>query len=133
MANLTITNNDIGSEILKNAQVQDDTIVFAGAATREPGTIMARLITSGKLAVFVKGGVADGNGIPSVILLHQVVATGAGDLPARVGISGEYRKERLIIFADGDDSNIDAAVKDQLREISLIPVNVQELNILDNQ
>lgn len=133
MANPVITNNELDSSILKNAQVQNDTITFAGADVLAPGTILARAITSGKLIIYVKGGVADGNGVPSVILLHEVTATGAGDLPARVGISGEYRKERLIIDADGDDSNIDAAVKDLLREISLIPVNVKLLGIFDNQ
>lgn len=133
MANLTVTNNDIGSVILKNAQFQDDEVTFTGADTLAPGTILARDSVSGKLVIFVKGGVTNENGIPKVVLTHELIAAGAGDLPARVGISGEYRKERLIIDADGDDSNIDDAVKDQLRDFSLVPVNVKELNILDNQ
>ena len=48
-------------------------------------------------------------------------------------VAGSYRKERLVIDADGDDSNIDAAVIDQLRDYGLTPIDVQELGILDNQ
>ncbi len=133
MANLTITNNDIGSEILEGARFQDDTLTLAGADTIAPGTILARDSTSSKLVLFVKGGTTNENGIPKVILTHEVVSTGAGDSPVRVGVTGKYRKERLIIDADGDDSNIDAVVKDQLRDYGLVPLNVQELNDYDNQ
>lgn len=37
------------------------------------------------------------------------------------------------IDADGDDTNIDKAVIDQLRDYGLTPIDVDELNILDNQ
>ena len=48
-------------------------------------------------------------------------------------VSGSVRAERLIIDADGDGSNVDAAVLDQLRDYSLVSIDVQELNTLDNQ
>lgn len=133
MANLTITNNNIGSSVLEGARFQDDTLNLAGADTMAPGTILARDSVSDKLVIFVKGGTTNENGIPKVILTHEVVATGAGDFAVRVGVAGKYRKERLIIDADGDDSNIDAVVKDQLRNYGLVPLNVQELNDYDNQ
>jgi len=38
-----------------------------------------------------------------------------------------------VIDADGDASNVDAVVIDQLRDYSLVPVDVDELNILGNQ
>lgn len=133
MVNLTVTNNDYGDEILRNVDFKDDTVTFAGADTLAPGTILARDSVSLKLVIFVKGGIVNENGIPKVILTHELVATGAGDLPARVATKGEFRKDKLIIDADGDDSNIDAAVIDQLRDYGLTPLDVSELNIQDNQ
>lgn len=133
MANLTITNNDLSVVEISNAEFRDDTVTFAGADTLAPGTILARDSVSLKLVIFVKGGVTNENGIPKAILTHELVAAGAGDLPARVAVSGEFRKSKLIIDADGDDSNIDAAVIDQLRDYGLVPLEVSELNIQDNQ
>lgn len=133
MPNITITNNDLTSPILQSGEFQDDVITFAGADTLAPGTILARDSVSEKLVIYVKGGSTNENGIPKVVLTQEVVAAGAGDVQARVAISGKFRKEKLIIDADGDDSNIDAPVLDQLRSYGLIPVNVEELNIPDNQ
>ena len=131
--NMTVTNVDLGSVILKNAQHRDDTITFAGADVFAEGTILARDSVSGKLVLFVKGGATNENGIPKAVLTYDITATGAGDLPGRAMISGEVRKERLIIDADGDDSNIDAAVIDQLRDYGIVAINVTELAELDNQ
>ena len=133
MANSIITNVDLGNVILLNAQFGDDELTFAGAGTVLAGTILARDSVSLKLVPFVKGGVINENGIPKAIITFDVVATGAGDLPVRAGISGSYRKERLIIDADGNDTNVDAAVKDQLRDYDLVPIDVDELLSLDNQ
>lgn len=128
-----ITNNDLGGPVLQEADFRDELITFAGADTLLEGTILARDSVSLKLVIFVKGGATNENGIPKAILTYEVVAAGAGDVPVRAGISGKYVKERLVIDADADDSNIDAAVIDQLRNYSLVPIDVQELNILDNQ
>ena len=133
MANITSTNNDLNSPILDGAEFRDDIITFAGADTLAPGTILARDSVSLDLVIFVKGGSTNGNGIPKAVLTYELTAAGAGDLPARVAVAGKYRKEKLIIDADGDDSNIDAAVIDQLRDYGLTPVDVTELNIQDNQ
>lgn len=86
----------------------------------------------GKMVPFATDG-AGGAQIPKEILTYEVTATGAGDIPIRGGVSGEYRKERLVIDADGDDSNVTNAIIDQLRDYGLVPINVTELNILDNQ
>lgn len=133
MANLNITNLDIGSVIVEGAKFRDDIITFAGAATYSAGTILARSTASGKLIAYVKGGGVDGNGVPVAILTYDVTATGAGDISSRAGVSGVYRKEKLIILADGDASNVDNVVMDLLRDYSLIPLDVNEINILDNQ
>lgn len=133
MANITVTNCDLGSAILQDAQFRDELLTFAGAGTVIAGTILARDSVSGNLVPFVVGGVANENGIPKMILTYDVVATGAGNIPVRAAASGQFRKERLVINADGDDTNIDAVVIDQLRDYGFVPINVDELGVLDNQ
>ncbi|ARB06248.1 hypothetical protein SppYZU01_11 [Shewanella phage SppYZU01] len=133
MANLTITNVDIGNVILQDADFRDELLTFGGAATVLEGTILARDSVSGKLVPFVKGGATNENGIPKAIVTYDVVAAGAGDVAIRAGVAGKYRKERLVIDADGDASNVDDVVIDQLRDYGLVAIDVQELGILDNQ
>ena len=131
--NMTVINNDLGTPIIEDAEFKDDTLTFAGADTFAAGTILARDSVSDNLVLFVKGGVVNENGIPKAILTYDVTAAGAGNVAIRAGIAGKYRKEKLIIDADGDDSNIDAVVIDELRDYGLVPLNVSELNIQDNQ
>lgn len=133
MANITITNCDLGNVILEGADIRDELLTFAGAATVLAGTILARDSVSLLLVPFEKGGSTNENGIPKAVLTYDVTAAGAGDEAVRVCVGGKVRKERLIIDADGDGSNIDDAVLDQLRDYAIIPIDVQELNILDNQ
>jgi len=133
MSNITITNNAIGSVILHGAQFRDGAVTFTGAGTLAEGTILAVDSSTLKFVPFVKGGTTDENGIPKAILTYDVTAAGAGDVQSRVAVAGSYRKELLIIAADGDASNVDQAVTDQLRDYGLVSIDVQELNILDNQ
>ena len=133
MSNLTITNVSLGSVILLNGQFNDDQITFGGAGTLKEGTILARNSSTLKLVPFVKGGSSNGNGIPKAVLTYAVTATGAGNVAVRDMVSGSVRAERLIIDADGDASNVDAAVLDQLRDYSLIAIEVKELYSFDNQ
>lgn len=133
MSNITVTNVDIGNVILKDGEFRDDLLTFAGAATVKEGTILARDSVSLKLVPFVKGGTTNENGIPKAVLTYDVTATGAGDVAIRDMVSGSVRAQRLVIDADGDASNVDAAVLDQLRDYALVSIDVQELNILDNQ
>lgn len=133
MSNITVTNVDIGNVILKDGEFRDDLLTFAGAGTVVEGTILARDSVSLKLVPFVKGGVTNENGIPKAVLTYDVTATGAGDVAIRDMVSGSVRAQRLIIDADGDGSNVDAVVLDQLRDYALVSIDVQELNILDNQ
>ncbi len=133
MTNLVITNVDVGSVILEGGEFRDELLTFGGAGTVVEGTILARDSVSDKLVPYVKGGVTNENGIPKAIVTYDVVALGAGDETIQAGVSGSYRKQRLVIDADGDDSNIDAVVMDELRDYGLVSIDVQELNILDNQ
>jgi len=133
MANLEIVNVDTGSVILRDAVHSDGLLTFAGADTFVAGTIIARDSVSLKYVVFVKGGSTNENGIPKALLTSDISAAGAGDVAIRAMITGFLRKERLVIDADGDDTNVDATVRDQLRTYGLVALDVQELNILDNQ
>ena len=133
MPNSTITNVDIGSVILEEGKFRDDLLTFAGVATILEGTILARDSVSLKLVPFVKGGITNENGIPKAVLTYEVTSTGAGDVPVRDMVSGSVRAGRLVIDADGDATNVDNKVLDQLRDFSLVAIDVQELNILDNQ
>ena len=130
---MTVTNITLRNPILSDAEFRDELLTLAGADVIAPGTILARDSVSQKLVLFVKGGSTNQNGIPKAILTYQVTSTGAGDVPIRAGVSGKFRKEKLIIDADGTGANVDAAVLDQLRDYSLVPSNVTELNIVDNQ
>lgn len=133
MANITIENVDLGNVVLDSGEFKDDLLTFGGAGTVVAGTILARDSVSLKLVPYVIGGSTNENGIPKTVLTYDVTATGAGDVAVRSLISGKVRKERLVVDADGDDSNITNAILDQLRSYSIVPVSVTELNVLDNQ
>lgn len=132
MANPTSTTCDQGAVQIRDCQFADGVITFGGALTAKVGTILARDSVSLKYVIFVKGGVTNGNGIPKAVLAEELVAGGAGDLPGRVIIKGEVVKEKLIIQADGSDTNIDGAVLDQLSDYGITPVNAKQLAVLDN-
>ena len=133
MANLTVTNVDLGNVILQNAEFSDDTLTLAANISADAGLILARNTTSGFLVPFAVAGTG-GTGIPLAILTYDVEGSVAGgDFPIRAGVSGSYRKERLIILAQAPSTVITKAISDLLRDYSLIPIDVTELNFLDNQ
>ena len=130
---MTVTNNDLGGVVLESGQFRDDLLTVGGAVTVLEGTILARDSVSLKLVPYVKGGITNENGIPKAILTYPVTSAGAGDVSVRDMVSGSVRAGRLVIDLDGDASNVDNAVLDQLRNYTLISVDVTELNISDNQ
>jgi len=133
MANPIITNINNAELVIHGKEYSDEVLTFGGAGTVLKGTILARDSSTLKLVVFEKGGTTNGNGIPKALAVVDIVAAGAGDEPLRALINGGVRSDLLIIDADGDDSNVDATVLDQLRDYTLIAVAVTELNSLDNQ
>lgn len=136
MSNLEITNNDSSTLVIQStgiAQYQDDTFTASGAKTYPAGTILARDSVSGKLVVFVKGGSTNENGIPKALLGLELVTTGSGDVNVRPLVSATVNGNLLVIDADGDNSNVNAAVIDQLRDYTLIVEDVAELSSFDNQ
>ena len=133
MANIEITTATRRTIVIWDPVYQDDTVKFAGAGTLLAGTIMARDTSDLKLVPFVKGGSTNGNGIPNCVLLDALTAAGAGDVTTRPVISGRLRKGDLVIDADGNASNIDAAVEDQLRTFTIIAQPTDQLSEYDNQ
>lgn len=133
MADPIINNVDLGNVVYSDGEFRADEVTFTGAGTLAEGTILARDSVSGKLIPFVKGGSTNEDGIPKAVITYDVVAAGAADEPVRALVGGNVRKERLIIAADGDASNVDDVVIDQLRDYSIIALDVTELSKLDNQ
>ena len=137
MANITILNVDLGSVLLKSSEIgfADDTLTIAATTTLAEGTILARDSVSGKLVAFVKAGITNEDGIPKTVLTYDVANTTAGvlDFSIRAPSTASVRKQRLIIAADGNDSNVDAAVIDQLRDFGIFAIAVDDETILDNQ
>jgi hypothetical protein len=86
----------------------------------------------GKLVPFAIAGVG-GEQIPKSVVTYDVVAAGAGDEKIRDMVSGRLNGSRLIIDLDGDNSNVTDAILDQLRDYTLVTIDVTELNLLDNQ
>lgn len=128
----TITPIENGGVLMGENTFRDETFSAVAATTHPEGTILARLTATGKLVAFIKGG-AGGSEVPKAVLTYPVTSTGIQDIPIRAAVSGKFRKDRLVILADGDDSNIDAVVLDQLRDYGLFPVDVVENNIPDNE
>jgi len=135
MTNLTITNLDLGNVILQEVDSRDESLHFFVDKTIFAGTILARENVNNHLVPFIKGGTTNGDDIPLAVLSYDVIGVGGinFEIPIRALIAGKVRKERLIIDVDGDASNVDDVVIDQLRDFSIIAIDVQELNILDNQ
>lgn len=133
MSNIEVTNNNTTGVAIWDPVFEGDTLTFTGAGTYAAGTLLARDSSTLKLIAFVKGGTTNENGIPKVVLTYDVTATAAGDVAIRPAVSGRLRASSLVIAADGDASNVDAAVLDQLRGYGLVALATSELSELDNQ
>lgn len=129
MANITTTSNSpAGIAVDPNPlDFRDELLTFAGAATILAGTLLARDTTSLKLVPYVKGGSTRGNGVVCCVSQYAVTAAGAGDLPVRPLMQGRVYKKKLVIDADGNDSNIDGTVIDLLRARNILAVDSVEL------
>ncbi len=133
MTNEVTTNVDRGNVILAYGEFRDYTLSGTAADVIAEGTILAIHATNGNAIIFEKDGTTDGNGVPSVVMTYDVTIPSGGTIPIRACVGGVVRKERLIIDADNSASNVDNAVIDGLRARSIIPLDVFELQIQDNQ
>lgn len=133
MPNLTRTDIDTATGIVTGGdpKFRDELITFGGAGTLLRGCLLARDTSTKKLVPYVKGGVANGNGIVCAVLTYPVTATGAGDVKSRVLMKGNVCKNRLVINADGNATNIDGTVIDLMRDVGIMPEDVQALTGYD--
>ena len=135
MSNPEITNVDLGAVELEGGRFNHDkTLTVAATTTIKAGTILAFSTATSKFVPFVVGG-ADGTGEPKAVITYEVKnETGSPvDNVASLLVEGRVRLEKLVIQADGDASNVDQAVIDQLRDYGITPQSVQETSVLDNQ
>lgn len=104
-----------------------------GAADFVAGDLFTITVSAdGSLVPYAKGG-SRGDQLPVAVLAHEVTKTGAGTERVEVLVEGTVNKKRLVIDADGDDSNIDAAVIDALRGFGIVPIDAPQHSVLDNQ
>jgi hypothetical protein len=133
MSNISINNIDTGNVILADAKFNDGVFTAGSTSVVLSGTILARNTTTNKFIPYVKGGTTDGNGVPLAVLTYDITPAAAGDVAIRPMLSGSVVLERLVIFADGDGSNVGAVETDGLRDYSIVPINVTQLSGYDNQ
>jgi hypothetical protein len=131
MANITITDVNVGSIEKRDGEFEDGLLTLAGADDIAPGTILARDSVSLKFVLFVKGGSTNQNGIPKAVTTYRITSAGAGDVKIRALVSGTVNRDRLIIDADGTGANIDAAVVDQLRDYRIYAEKYASLGAYD--
>jgi len=113
-----MTTTTLSKVILSNLEPRDETLT-ATAKTYPVGTLLARDTSTLKLVPFVKGGNTNGNGIINSVLTRELVATAAQDYSVSVTIAGQVDKDLLVIDADGDASNVDAAIVDELAKMGI--------------
>lgn len=130
MADPVITNIDNRTVLIQDAQFNDEVITFAGADTFAEGTVMARITATDKVVPWDSGGAA-GTEIPKGVLTFDLVATGAGDVSARMLVGGVVREELLLEDGVGT-ANIDKALLDKLRDFGIIALSSVELGGFDN-
>lgn len=92
-------------------------------------TFTLAVAVDGTFVVYAVDGIG-GAQIPNAVLTYDVTATGAGTAAIRALVSGNVRRDKLIIDAGG---TVTDAIADMLRHTSIIPFDVSELNIYDNQ
>lgn len=92
-------------------------------------TATLTVAADGKLVPFNPAG-AGGEQIPVAVLTYDVTKASGGDVAIRALVAGRVNKTRLVIDAGGTVTN---KICDQLRSMSIIPINVEQLSELDNQ
>ena len=129
MSNITDTPVDTGGVILRQDAIayDDVTVNFAGADTYAMGTIMAYNTATSKYVPFAIGG-ANGTGTPVTVLTYALSRTTAGDSVARLPIHGTMNRNRLIVHADGDDSNLTRDHLDVLHARGILTQKVNQLS-----
>lgn len=129
MANITITNNDIGSVVLE-LWGQADNILENAAVTEETfvaGTLLGRHATDGHLYPYDPEG-EDGLDAPKYVLTYDVTIAASSDKPVTVLAAGKVNARRLVVHGGA----VTAADLDALLDRPIIPVDTKQLGQIDN-
>ena len=94
-------------------------------------TFTITVAADGDLVVYAPDGVG-GAQIPLAILQEPITVAGTVDKRTRVLVGGEVAFDALVIDADGDNSNITAAILDALRDFAIVGVPGTRVDELDN-
>ena len=108
-------------------------LVFTeGGTDWAAGDVFALVVVAdGDWVIYDKTGVGGAQLAKGILTIEQI-ATGTEDQSTRPLISGKVRAEK--IFTDAAPSTaITDLIKEQLREIGILAISVDELNIQDNQ
>jgi len=97
-----------------------DVITLTAAA--QTGTPLVALDLDGK------NGAQD----PMAVMTYAYTSTGSGNVPFRALVAGEVIFDRLLIDADGNNSNIDDVVLDQLKHVGIVATVATQVSVLDN-
>ena len=126
--NLTLDVGAGGTTILEAGGLQFS--VTDGATNFALGDAAPLTVAAdGDVVIFATDG-AGGAQIPSMVMTYETVATGAEDQAQRAMVSGQVRREKLVIDAGG---TVTDSIVDQLRDFGIVALSVTELNIQDNQ
>jgi hypothetical protein len=131
VANITITNVDLGGVVLDLTASQDGVLHNADADNPKDfpeGLILARHSTELKFYPYAPAG-SNGLNIPVAVLTYPVLAVpAASDAQVRVLTAGNVNQRRLNITG----VTITAAHLDLLRSFAIIPIDVVQLGAIDN-
>lgn len=127
MPNITITNSDSGSVVVELGGTQDGLLLNAEAAevTFVAGTLLSQ--TGADFVVFA--GVAG----PVFVLTYDVVAPASGNVGITALSAGRVNVNRLVVHDVDPPVPLTPAYLSQLRDYSIIPVDVEQLGAIDNQ
>jgi hypothetical protein len=117
---------DVGAATVFNAHGLQFTVTDGTTDFALNDTFTLPVVADGKLVPYAIAG-AGGAQVPMAILTYDATLSSAGNLRVRVLVSGDVKKERLIIDADGNGSNVNASVIDAMQRARITVTSTQQL------
>lgn len=133
MANMKVTNQDLGGVTLNCENAETLTLAVTTAETLLEGTILAEVTATGAGGFYTRGD-ATGLEVARYVLLSDTEVTAAdvtaGTKNVRVMMFGIVRQDKLIIKAGG---TVDYREVSGLKDNSISVKNTTDFSVLDNQ
>jgi hypothetical protein len=126
MPNITITNCDSGSVVLELGGTQDGPLVngVAEEVTFVAGTLLSQ--TGANFTPF------DGDAGPVFVLTYDVTIAASGTTGITALSAGRVNLNRLVVHDVDPPVPLTPEILNQLRDYSIIPVDVEQLGGIDN-